>query len=57
MLTTSSAENDILDAYCFHANCYITKPVDFTRFIEVIESIESFWMTTVQLPKTKTHAA
>ena len=50
ILTTSSAEDDILKTYCNHANCYIIKPVDFDQFITVIQSIESFWLTMVQLP-------
>jgi len=50
VLTTSNAESDILKAYDLHANCYITKPVDFNRFIEVIKSIEQFWLTIVRLP-------
>ena len=57
MLTTSSSERDILDAYTEHANCYITKPVDFSKFIEVVKSIENFWLSIVQLPKMKTNAA
>ncbi len=50
ILTTSSAEEDILKTYCNHANCYIIKPVDFDQFIKVIQSIECFWLTMVQLP-------
>lgn len=50
ILTTSSAEDDILKTYCNHANCYIIKPVDFDQFIKVIHSIESFWLTMVKLP-------
>ncbi len=50
VLTTSNAETDISRAYDLHANCYITKPVDFNRFIEVIKSIEQFWLTIVRLP-------
>ena len=50
VLTTSNAEIDILKAYDLHANCYITKPVDFNRFIEVIQAIEQFWLTIVKLP-------
>jgi two-component system, chemotaxis family, response regulator Rcp1 len=57
MLTTSSSETDILDSYSGHANCYITKPVDFSKFMEVVESIEDFWMSTVRLPKSRNHAA
>ncbi|MBA3706185.1 MAG: response regulator [Bacteroidetes bacterium] len=50
VLTTSAAEQDILNMYAHHANCYITKPVDFNQFINVIRSIESFWLTIVKLP-------
>lgn len=50
VLTTSSAEKDILNMYSHHANCYITKPVDFTQFITVIQSIENFWLSIVILP-------
>jgi chemotaxis family two-component system response regulator Rcp1 len=52
VLTTSAAEKDILNMYSNHANCYITKPVDFDQFINVIRSIEEFWLTIVKLPKT-----
>lgn len=51
ILTTSSSENDILEAYNNHANCYITKPVDLDKFIDVIHTIEDFWISIVQLPK------
>ncbi|MGB4400034.1 MAG: response regulator [Daejeonella sp.] len=51
MLTTSSAEKDINLSYKNHANCYITKPVDATDFIEAISKIEDFWINIVQLPK------
>ena len=50
MLTTSSAEKDILESYKSHANCYITKPVDLDQFIQVVDTIKNFWLTTVQLP-------
>lgn len=50
VLTTSAAEQDILNTYAHHANCYITKPVDFNQFISVIRSIELFWLTIVKLP-------
>lgn len=52
ILTTSSSENDILDAYNNYANCYITKPVDLDKFIDVIHTIEGFWISIVQLPKS-----
>jgi two-component system, chemotaxis family, response regulator Rcp1 len=51
VLTTSDAEADIAKMYAQHANCYITKPVDFNQFINVIQSIESFWLTVVKLPR------
>ena len=50
ILTTSSAEEDILDTYNHHANCYITKPADLDEFIKVIKQIEQFWLSVVQLP-------
>jgi chemotaxis family two-component system response regulator Rcp1 len=50
ILTTSKAEEDILKTYDLHANCYITKPVGFDQFIEVVKAIEDFWLTTVTLP-------
>jgi len=50
VLTTSRAEEDIMRAYEFHANCYISKPVDFQQFLIVVRSIESFWLTIVKLP-------
>ena len=51
VLTTSSAEQDIVKSYDLHANCYITKPVDLDQFIRVIRSIEDFWLTIVKLPR------
>ena len=53
ILTTSRSEEDVLRAYELHANCYITKPVDFNRFMEVVRSIEDFWLTVVKLPDDK----
>ncbi|HLI26557.1 MAG TPA: response regulator [Chloroflexota bacterium] len=50
VLTTSEAEQDILRSYDLHANCYITKPVDLEAFIEVVRSIEGFWLAIVRLP-------
>jgi two-component system response regulator len=50
VLTTSKAEEDIMKAYGQHANCYITKPVDFTEFASVVKSIERFWFAVVTLP-------
>ena len=53
ILTTSQAEEDIIRSYQLHANCYITKPVDFKQFLLVVKSIEEFWLTVVKLPKGK----
>lgn len=50
ILTTSSAEKDVLKSYDLHANCYVTKPVDFEQFITVVKSVEDFWLTVVKLP-------
>jgi len=50
VLTTSRAEQDILRVYRLNGNCYITKPVDFGQFIEVIRAIKDFWLTVVKLP-------
>ncbi|HWV98428.1 MAG TPA: response regulator [Candidatus Acidoferrum sp.] len=50
VLTTSRAEQDVLRAYQLNANCYITKPVDFEQFLNVVRSIESFWLFIVTLP-------
>ena len=51
VLTTSQNEEDICKAYRLHANCYISKPVDFTQFTEIIKKIEGFWLQLVKLPK------
>lgn len=51
MLTTSSAEKDILTSYAHHANRFITKPVDLPRFLEVIKTIEDFLITIIKEPK------
>ncbi|MCP4746500.1 MAG: response regulator [Desulfobacteraceae bacterium] len=50
VLTTSEDEEDILKAYELHANCYVTKPVDFIKFSELIKQIEGFWLQLVKLP-------
>lgn len=53
MLTTSNADNDITEAYQHHANCYIVKPVNIDKFLEVIGSIKNFWLTIVEMPKVE----
>ena len=50
VLTTSSAEEDIVRSYKLHANCYITKPLDFDQFAKIVANIESFWFTIAKLP-------
>jgi two-component system, chemotaxis family, response regulator Rcp1 len=50
VLTTSSAEEDVFRSYKLHANCYVTKPVDLDKFIQVVKSIDNFWLTVVTLP-------
>jgi two-component system response regulator len=50
VLTTSQAEKDVLQAYTLQASCYVTKPVDFQRFLEVVQAVEGFWLTVVKLP-------
>jgi chemotaxis family two-component system response regulator Rcp1 len=51
ILTTSKAEEDILESYRLHANCFITKPVDLEQFVSVVNYIEDFWLAVVKLPK------
>lgn len=51
VLTTSAAEEDVLRSYRLHANAYVTKPVDFDRFIEVVRQIDEFFVTVVKLPR------
>lgn len=50
ILTTSQSQPDVTMAYDLHANCYITKPVDFERFQAAVKAIENFWLSTVRLP-------
>jgi CheY-like chemotaxis protein len=50
VLTTSEAEDDVLRSYSLHANAYVTKPVDFERFIDVVRQIDDFFVTVVRLP-------
>jgi CheY-like chemotaxis protein len=50
VLTTSKAEEDVLRSYGLHANCYIVKPFDLEQFIDVVRTIENFWLCLVELP-------
>jgi len=56
ILTTSSAEQEIVEMYELHANCFITKPVDLNQFISIVETIEQFWLTVVKLPSVREYA-
>jgi two-component system, chemotaxis family, response regulator Rcp1 len=51
ILTTSASEVDIQQSYQFHANCYISKPVDLEGFLKVAKSIDNFWLSVVRLPR------
>jgi two-component system, chemotaxis family, response regulator Rcp1 len=50
VLTMSKAEEDILRTYDLHANCFVTKPVEFEQFMLVVQAIEHFWLSVVKLP-------
>jgi CheY-like chemotaxis protein len=50
VLTSSDAEQDILQTYKLHGNCYITKPVDLDKFLDIIRAVEEFWLAIVKLP-------
>jgi CheY-like chemotaxis protein len=50
VLTTSEAESDIVGAYKLHANAYITKPVDFEQFTQIVHQIDDFFVGLVKLP-------
>jgi two-component system response regulator len=50
VITTSQAQEDVLTAYGLHANCYISKPVDFNQFTNIVRAIDNFWFTVVTLP-------
>jgi CheY-like chemotaxis protein len=50
VLTVSKAEEDVLQTYNLHANCFITKPIDLDQFFRVVRAIEEFWLSIVRLP-------
>lgn len=52
VLTTSNHEQDVNMAYSLHANCFVRKPLEFDAFIQLIQLIDEFWLTTVQLPSS-----
>jgi CheY-like chemotaxis protein len=51
VLTTSEAEEDVIRSYALHANAYVTKPVDFERFVSVVQQIDEFFVSVVRLPR------
>jgi two-component system, chemotaxis family, response regulator Rcp1 len=51
VLTTSEAERDVTNAYDLHANCYVKKPIDLDKFIEVVRECERFWLQVARLPR------
>ena len=51
VLTTSQAEEDVLKVYNLHANCYMTKPVDLGQFLNLVKTIEQYWLVMVRLPQ------
>lgn len=55
MLTTSDSERDIMESYQHHANCFITKPVDFQKFMHVVHVMKDFWIDIVKLPNKKNY--
>jgi chemotaxis family two-component system response regulator Rcp1 len=50
VLTTSASDRDVGECYDSHANCFLTKPIDFEEFIDVVRSMEHFWISVVRLP-------
>ncbi|MFW9873289.1 MAG: response regulator [Candidatus Thorarchaeota archaeon] len=55
ILTTSEADEDILKTYQLHANSYITKPVEFQKFLNVVRKVEEYWLSIVKLPRRKSN--
>jgi CheY-like chemotaxis protein len=53
ILTTSEAEEDVLRSYQLHANAYVTKPVDFESFVDVIRQVDDFFISVVRLPRSR----
>jgi two-component system, chemotaxis family, response regulator Rcp1 len=50
ILTTSEDEEDVIRSYELHANCYVRKPVDLSALVKVVQAVDSFWFTVVELP-------
>lgn len=55
VMTSSRSDDDINQAYALNANCYIAKPYDFQEYVDVVHSIEHFWLMTATLPDTEQH--
>ncbi|SHN02494.1 response regulator [Cryptosporangium aurantiacum] len=53
VLTTSEAEEDVMRSYNLHANAYVTKPVDFEQFVNVVRQVDEFFLTVVRLPPAR----
>jgi chemotaxis family two-component system response regulator Rcp1 len=54
VVTSSEADQDIVESYNLHANCYVTKPVDLDQFFSIVKAIRDFWLVIVKLPTTLT---
>lgn len=52
VMTSSNADDDVAAAYSLHANCYVRKPVQLEEFLKVVDAIQQFWLTMVQLPRS-----
>lgn len=50
IVTSSTAEEDVVRSYDLHANCYVTKPLELSNFVDVVKAIEDFWVGIVKLP-------
>jgi two-component system, chemotaxis family, response regulator Rcp1 len=57
VLTTSKADQDIVKSYDLNVNCYITKPVDMSQFVDVVRAIDRFWFSVVTLPQDEVRTA
>jgi CheY-like chemotaxis protein len=55
IISTSQSEEEILNSYRLHANCFISKPVDLNKFIEIVRAIDGFWFSVARLPPNLWH--
>ncbi len=53
VLSSSKAEEDIVESYELHVNAYVTKPLDLEQFVKVVKAVEYFWLTIVALPMNR----